>query len=190
MVLTGKTLPPEARILSLAPCDFARQHVVREECHSVELTARPPTLRHAERRETIWLPRSGRQNGPFRATYDFCCLMNPRRPSGAQKQQERALYQPPEAGQHLDIDSGATSAATQIGALARHLAVQLNDPADISQAFFHYVDASIGNEPSPGLPTLTAAECLRNRQGDSAGKSRLLAALLRHRGIPARLLTG
>src|SRR5262249_34447844 len=114
MVFTGKTLSPEARVLSLAPCDFARQHVVREECHSIELIARPPDLRHAERRQTIWFPRSGRHNGPFRATYDFCCLMDPKRPSGALKDQERSLYQSPEAGQHLEIDSPATSDVAQI----------------------------------------------------------------------------
>jgi hypothetical protein len=190
MVLTGKTVSPEARILSLVPFDFGRQHVVREECHSVELIARPPDLRHAERRQTIWLPRSGRHNGPFRATYDFCCLMGPRRPSPASKIQEGSLYQSPQSGQNLDIDSKATRDTAQISALARSLAKELLEPADIALAFFHYVDASIGNEPSPGLPTLTAVECLRSRQGDSAGKSRLLAALLRHRGIPARLVTG
>jgi hypothetical protein len=190
MVLTGKTLSPEARILSLVPYDFARQHVVREECHSVELIARPPDLRHSERRQTIWLPRSGRHNGPFRATYDFCCLMDPKRPSSALKEQERCLYQSPQAGQHLDSDSGVTSDAAQISALARYLATELHEPADIALAFFHYVDASIGNEPSPGLPTLTAIDCLRHRQGDSAGKSRLLASLLRYRGIQARLVTG
>jgi hypothetical protein len=190
MVLTGKTLSPEARVVSLVPCDFARQHVVREECHSVELVARPTDLRRPEHRHTIWLPRSGRNNGSFRATYDFCCLMDAKRPSSALREQERTLYQPPEAGQHLDIESGATSDAAEISALARYLSRQLDQQADIAQAFFHYVDASIGNEPSPGLPTLSAIECLRNRQGDSAGKSRLLAALLRHRGIPARLVTG
>jgi hypothetical protein len=37
---------------------------------------------------------------------------------------------------------------------------------------------------------LTAAECLQYGSGDAAGKSRLLVALCRNRGIPARLVTG
>jgi hypothetical protein len=37
---------------------------------------------------------------------------------------------------------------------------------------------------------MSAADCLKNQSGDCGAKSRLLAVLLRHRGIPARLVTG
>src|SRR5207247_94475 len=46
------------------------------------------------------------------------------------------------------------------------------------------------NEPSIGGPAVNAVTCLQQASGDSAAKSRLLAALLRYRGIPARLVTG
>jgi hypothetical protein len=55
---------------------------------------------------------------------------------------------------------------------------------------FRHVDREIANEPSVGGPAASAAECLKNKSGDSGAKSRLLAVLLRHRGIPARLVTG
>src|SRR5262249_50036585 len=55
---------------------------------------------------------------------------------------------------------------------------------------FHFVDKEIGNEASIGSPGTTALECLQNGSGDSGGKSRLLVALCRNRGIPARLVTG
>src|SRR5262249_61279435 len=51
-------------------------------------------------------------------------------------------------------------------------------------------DQEIANEPSVGGPPTSAAECLKNQSGDAAGKSRLLVALCRNRGIPARLVTG
>src|SRR5919204_457804 len=40
------------------------------------------------------------------------------------------------------------------------------------------------------LCTVTAVECLQNGSGDAPAKSRLLVALCRNRGIPARLVTG
>jgi hypothetical protein len=55
---------------------------------------------------------------------------------------------------------------------------------------FRYVDQEIGNEPSIHGPGLSALACLQAGSGDSGGKSRLLVALCRNRGIPARLVTG
>jgi hypothetical protein len=55
---------------------------------------------------------------------------------------------------------------------------------------FRYVDREITKEPSvPGQP-VSAAECLKSASGDAGGKSRLLVALLRNRGIPARMVNG
>src|SRR5262249_9772252 len=48
----------------------------------------------------------------------------------------------------------------------------------------------LAREPSLGGPSSCAAECLRDGSGDSRAKSRLLTALLRNRGIPARMVTG
>jgi hypothetical protein len=52
------------------------------------------------------------------------------------------------------------------------------------------VDQEIGNEPSVNGPGISDRECLQNGAGDPAAKSRLLVALCRNRGIPARLVTG
>ena len=43
---------------------------------------------------------------------------------------------------------------------------------------------------SPTLGTQSALDCLQDQGGNSAGKSRLLVALCRNRGIPARVVTG
>ena len=52
------------------------------------------------------------------------------------------------------------------------------------------VDVEINNEPTLSGPSMSAVECLKNSSGDSGGQSRLLIALCRNRGIPARLVTG
>ncbi|MBV9122800.1 MAG: hypothetical protein JO112_05555, partial [Planctomycetes bacterium] len=44
--------------------------------------------------------------------------------------------------------------------------------------------------PNDSGPWLGAVECLKNGAGDAGAKSRLLVALCRNRGIPARLVTG
>src|SRR5205085_2629155 len=57
-------------------------------------------------------------------------------------------------------------------------------------ALFRFVDEDIANDPGGGGPGQTAAECLQSGRGDAAAQSRLLVALCRNRGIPARLVTG
>jgi hypothetical protein len=55
---------------------------------------------------------------------------------------------------------------------------------------FRHVDQKILKEPAVGGAELSAVQCLKNGRGDSAAKSRLLVALCRSRGIPARMMTG
>ena len=52
------------------------------------------------------------------------------------------------------------------------------------------MDQEIANDPTLAGPAATAADCLAKGSGDSAAKARLLTALCRNRGIPARLVTG
>jgi hypothetical protein len=60
----------------------------------------------------------------------------------------------------------------------------------LPRALFRHVDQEIANEPSARGKGLSATECLRAGSGDVGGKSRLLVALCRSRGIPARLVNG
>ena len=62
--------------------------------------------------------------------------------------------------------------------------------ADIAEALYHFVEREIQNDPSLDGPELRSAECLRGGSGDPAAKSRLLVALLRQCGIPARFVLG
>ena len=66
----------------------------------------------------------------------------------------------------------------------------LDRPADQAQALYRFVEQDIASEPSIAGVSFGAVDCLKQGAGDSAAKSRLLAALCRNCGIPARLVTG
>src|SRR5262249_28480426 len=61
------------------------------------------------------------------------------------------------------------------------------DSIDQVKAFYEFVD---GLKTEPTFASRSALECLRRGGGDAADKSRLLIALCRNRGIPARLVSG
>ena len=101
------------------------------------------------------------------------------------------LYAAPKPGKMLEPERRAEDNA-HIAAQARELTEDLDAGAtlDRAEALFHFVDRKIANEPSVKEPAVSAAACLENESGDCGAKSRLLAALLRCRGVPARLVAG
>ncbi|HXG13213.1 MAG TPA: 7TM domain-containing protein [Gemmataceae bacterium] len=180
----------DARLQTARPLDFGRQHVLREQYRSAELIDRPPDPRHPDRRQVLWSRRAGVTDGPFRARCEFYCVTDVHRPTASMAKLARSLYAPPRPGEHLDVDSKAGTDNEHISSLARRLTAGREGLADQAAALFRYVDQELSNEPSIRGRSASAVECLRNNGGDSRAKSRLLAALLRNRGIPARLVTG
>src|SRR5207248_9291451 len=79
---------------------------------------------------------------------------------------------------------------TDDSTLARNLTMGLEDSRDHFEVLFRYVDQELASEPSLPGHELSALDCLKNGSGDSGAKSRLLVALCRNRGIPARLVMG
>ncbi len=75
----------------------------------------------------------------------------------------------------------------KISQTAREVAGEGTSPLDQVKSLYQYV-AKMELQPTPGMQS--ALDCLQDEGGNSAGKSRLLAALCRNRGIPARVLTG
>src|SRR5262249_9589901 len=100
------------------------------------------------------------------------------------------LYAAPGAGEYLDTDARAGADNEAVSALARRLTSGQENAMDVAQTLYRFVDEQVRNEPSIDGPAVGAAECLQAESGDCAAKSRLLAALLRNRGIAARLVTG
>jgi hypothetical protein len=190
MLVEGRCTGSDARLLTATPLDFGRQHVLREVCRSGEFLDKPPDLRHPERRQVLWVQRSGVPEGPFRASYEFYCVVDVHQPTSPMSEMAKALYAPPHPGDDLDAESRAGTDNELISALARHLTANVERPADQGEALFRHVDRVIRNEPSIGGPAVAAADCLKRGCGDPGAKSRLLVALLRNRGIPARLVIG
>jgi hypothetical protein len=186
----------DARLLTLTPLDFGRQHVLRETCQSAELLAAPPERRHAkaaelrqaERRRVLWKKRAGTADGPFRLRYEFYCTTDPHRASAPMSELARTLSAEPTPGEYLDV--AARGDADPVSELSRQLSAGLEQPLEQAEALFRHVDRDIGNEPSLGGPAVIPADCLKTGSGDCASKARLLVALLRCRGIPARQVTG
>jgi hypothetical protein len=189
MVVQGQSLG-KAKLLTATPLDFDRQHILRQEWRSNELIDKPPDARHPERRLVHWTQRADKPDGPFRARYEFYCAIDVKRATPSMSKLHQQLYAPPLPGQYLDVSSHAASDNEHLSDLARRLTTGLDRPADQAEALYRYVSKEIANEPSTGGPGLKAIECLDNQSGDAGGKSRLLMALLRNRGIPARMVTG
>jgi hypothetical protein len=102
----------------------------------------------------------------------------------------KTLYAPPQPGDLLQTEPRIETDHSEISTLARSLTAGWDGPRDQVEALYGYVDREIGNEPNVNSPGLTALECLKNGSGDAAAKSRLLVALCRNRGLPARLVNG
>jgi len=197
LVVQGKS-EGDARVLTLTPLDFGRQHVLRETCQSAEFLDVPPDLRpdktpetrHPERRRVLWKKRAGTGDGPFRLHYEFFCSAAAHRTSAPMSDLARALAAPPRPGQDLDVVARGGPGADAVSALARDLTAGLDQPLEQAEALFRHVDREIANEPNLGGPAAQPADCLKTGAGDCAAKARLLVALLRYRSIPARLVTG
>ena len=102
----------------------------------------------------------------------------------------QGLAAAPQPGENLDRESKAGTDHEAITARARDLTGTLNNPVDVTEALYRFVERDVKNEPSIGVTQTSATDCLKTGSGDCGVKSRLLVALLRNRGIPARLVSG
>jgi hypothetical protein len=187
LVARGKT-GGEARLVTACPLDFKRQHVSNEHCQSKELTPRHTEGRHGERRQVQWAPQPGAR-GSFQARYEFFCRVDVRKPTAPMTRLAEQLYARPRPGEHVAAEPNLDPSHPDISGQALDTTRGLTNPADQARALFQYVAREITNDPSAG-GVRSAAECLQSGRGDAAAKSRLLVALCRSRGIPARLVTG
>lgn len=189
MKVSGQTAAGRARIMTAVPLDFDRQHVCREEFHSSELLNRPPNARHPDRRQVIWEPRAGQAAGNFRALAEFYVTVDDHRPSRPMSQLARTLYAAPAPGECLEAENHIESDHSEITAVARRLTEGREGAFDQVQALYEYVK-NIDNDPTVGASEVDALECLKAGRGDPRAQARLLVALCRNRGIPARVVVG
>jgi 7 transmembrane helices usually fused to an inactive transglutaminase/Transglutaminase-like superfamily len=190
LLVHGETTGSEARLSTALPLEMGQQRVLKENCRSREFLPKPPDVKHPQRHQVWWAQRAGVSAGSFRAVYEFYCAVAARPSSPESSRIGRAAYRPPGPGDQLQTESLIETHDVAISDLARRLTAGVDNRRDQLEAFFHFVDQEIGNEPSVPGPASSALECLQTGAGDAAAKSRLLAALCRNRGIPARLVSG
>ncbi|MFL5339035.1 MAG: 7TM domain-containing protein [Gemmataceae bacterium] len=188
MLVQGRSAA-DAHLWTATPLDLAHQHIVRETARSDEFQQKPQE-HHADRREQSWTQTPGTKPGPFRIRYECYCRVDAEHTGAAAQNRSHHLYSAPKDGDHLQTEPGIERDHPEIADRARRLTDGMEGPADRVEALFQFVDQQITGEPAVAGSLRSAVECLRDEGGDSAAKSRLLVALCRNRGIPARLVKG
>jgi hypothetical protein len=184
MVVQGTGTGP-VRLITSAPLELDRQQVLDESFESQELTSKPPQGRQPERRQVVW---SRTTPGPFRAAARFHVLVDP---TGHNGHHSGEVYAPPQQGEYLETIPGADD--SRVSQKARELVANLDvghGHRDVAEALYKFVAYEVRNEPHFDGPSCGVLECLQARRGDRLAKARLLVALLRNRGVPARLVCG
>jgi hypothetical protein len=184
MLVQGKTLA-DAHLATATPLVMGRQQIVREQARSEELVQRPQE-QHSDRRELGWSQAPGVPPGLFRIRYE--CWMAIR--SDAAQSESHHQYAPPHEGEYLGAEPGIECNHAEIAALARQVADPERSTQDQAEQLCQFVEEQIALDPGATSASVTALDCLHLGSGGSAARSRLLTALCRNRGIPARLVSG
>ena len=179
----------EARLLTLCPLDFHRQHVYGEAFTSAEYFPKLSEVKNGEKRLVQWTPRVGSGAEPFEVRYEFRCTVDVHRPSAPMTRLHKALHGPPPPGEFTAKSPGIDPSHADLTTLALDLTAGLDKPFDQARVLFDYVDRQITKDPGAGA-SASAVDCLAQGRGDALAKCRLLAGLLRNRGIPTRLVHG
>jgi hypothetical protein len=189
MVVQG-TSAGETRLQTLSPLAIGRQHVLKETFASEKLLPKPPDARNPARRQVLWVRRAAAGDGPFRASCEYHVALEVPHPTAAMDRLAGGLYAPPRPGEYLDPESHNTADTETVVRQAGELCQGKDNQADITEALYRFVTLQIKNEPTIQGHSASSLECLKDGTGDCAAKSRLLVALLRSKGIPARIVTG
>ncbi len=184
MIVQGRSLA-DAHLLTATPLAAGHQRIVREQARSEELVQKPQEPR-PDRRELGWSPAPGVAPGPFRLRYE--CWLAIRNETVTPE--PRHHYAAPAEGEYLKSEPGIDPNHADVADLARHIVDPGLSEQDQAEALYRYVEEQIAAEPSVAGSSISAADCLRRGSGDSLSRSRLLVALGRNRGLPARLVTG
>jgi hypothetical protein len=180
----------DARLITACPLDFNRQHIYGEEYTSTEFLPKIVEAQDGVRRSLHWSQRVGVPKGAVQGRYEFYCSVDVHKPSASMSKLNKALHAPPRAGEFLAATPGIDPSRAEITKLALDLTRGLIRQVDQARALYQYVAREIQKDPTLGGAGVNAVECLRQGRGDALAQSRVLVALCRNRGIPARLVTG
>ena len=179
----------DARLLTLCPLDVHHQHIYGEEYTSAQLYPKPSETKDGDKRQIVWTQRPLVAKGPIEVRYEFLCNIDIHRPNASMTRVNKLVHAAPEPGEWLHAGPGVDPSHPEITTCALDLTAGLDTPIDQVYALFQFVDQNVRKEPTAGNSS-SALECLQNGRGDALAKARLLVALCRNRGLPARLASG
>lgn len=188
LVVSGNMGPGETSIHTPLPLDFRRQHTRLDEATSKELSQRSGKGKHLGLHELTWQRDDSKGKQPFRIQVTSTCYLGMRRQTVPMAESTQILDARPEGKSFLQVTPEIERDDPEIQNLARKFAEEVGEnPRDLAQVFYEYV---LVLDDEPFVSMRTARDTLRVGGAGSAGKSRLLVALLRNRGIPSRVLSG
>jgi transglutaminase-like putative cysteine protease len=189
----GESVPGKAfRVDVTNPPSFRRQHVSDEHIESEELAPRESRADAAKEKQDrkvtlkpVTSPMAGAGPRPYQVTQTFRCTLGVYHPNEAMKTGDRLDNRPTKADRTLEASARIESNHPDVIDLARELGAPQKSVEDQYRAFLEHV-RGLRFRDTDGHGS--ALDCLKSG-GDSAGRSRLLVALCRARGIDARVVT-
>ncbi len=188
----GTLEPSQPLRLARAP-DFRRQHVFNERFTSAELTHHVARKKDRQQGSSVtWHSSVPGGVQDFTLAYTFRCTL-PRDPADGKRPRAEELDRAPDK----NSPTRKSPEDKTVAGLAKRVLDKIpqKDDAHRIRALYDLV-AGYGNITYASVPgkvslsAMTARACLIKKAGDRAGKSRLLVALCRSQGLPARVVTG
>lgn len=183
MRVTSYARQPAAYVKLLVPPKSDAQQISGEEFYEKGMTRHQSIDMPEQNRVVEW--RAAGTTGAKDMRVAFFAQTLPREqpspPIRKKKLEEMTEY-------YLQATDKIQSSAPLIQKLAHELVGNLTRTEDKVQAIYRYCAFRIANSSVPG--TVDAVTCLTNGYSDCGGKSRLMVALLRASGIPARIVGG
>jgi transglutaminase-like putative cysteine protease len=186
LVIRG-TSEGSARVWGPAPSSLSRQMLLEEKYTGSGITPRPVDERSALRRRSVWAGNGG-VGEAFEARAEIVVALRLGRAAG-QGKAASAEGAAPEPGEHLGDEPLIEASHPEVRSLAQALAGERVTTLEAARAYFDLVEKGVRAEPELD-GSASALACLRRRAGGREARARLLTALLRGRGIPARVVKG
>ncbi|MCX7846542.1 MAG: hypothetical protein N2595_00700 [bacterium] len=174
---------PAAYVKLLVPPKSDAQQISGEEFHERGMT-RHQSIEPLERNRVIEWRAAGTTGAKDMSVSFYAQTLPEKEPSpriGKKELEEKVEY-------YLQATDKIQSSAPLIQQTAQRLVGHLTRTEDKIDAIYRYCAFQIVNSVVPG--TVDAMTCLTNGYSDCGGKSRLMVALLRASGIPARVVGG
>ena len=189
VLLVNGTCQGDSRIITTAPLDVGKQHVLSEEYHSTQMNHRADD-KVPGRRQVFWTRRGGQADGPFRVRCDYFLTMDVLHPTAGAARVARGLAEAPQKGEHLDRESKSDTDQECITLAARKQTMGVENPTDVAESLYRFVHRTSKMNREWGGPVTSAADCLRAGGGDCAARVGCWWLYCGNRGIPARLVAG